>query len=204
MLKFLKLKVVVVIVMLSQIVITHASRERSSALPNTSSHSLSGQVKKCANKILEVYWLKKNEFCDALTMGDTLDGAWYAEFLQSIPFDQIYLNNNKYCKYDSEMKKNVLSHFNTKFPLINNDKISCEEFYCLIKIGEKYDKMAKNKKNKDFCTLTVKVKKEMIKNWVRDERNKVNKNCMHIDGLDNNEQFNGWVSRMIKSKCDSD
>ena len=88
--------------------------------------------------------------------------------------------------------------------MLNNGRISCEEFYCLQKIEEKYDKMAQNKKNKDFCTLTVEINKEMIKKWVRDERNKVNKNCMHIDGLDNNEQFDDWVSRMIKSKCDSD
>ncbi len=91
-------------------------------------------------------------------MGDTWDSAWYTEFLQSILFDKIYFNNNKFCKSDSEIKKKVLSYFHTKFPLLNNDRISCEEFCCLQKIEEKYDKMAQNKKNKDFCTLTVKIK----------------------------------------------
>ena len=70
MLKPLKVRVTVLIVMLGQIAITHASPEQSSAFSYTSSHSLSGQVKQCANEILEVYWLKKYEFCDTLSKVD--------------------------------------------------------------------------------------------------------------------------------------
>ena len=101
-------------------------------------------------------------------------------------------------------KKKILSYFHTKFPLLNNDRISCEEFYCLQKIEEKYDKMLEYKKETHFCDLSVKKKKDKIKKWVRDERNQVTKNCMHIDRVDNNEQFNDWVSRMIKSMCRRD
>ena len=189
--------------MLSQISLTYASREQSSVFYHTSEPGHSVQVEQCANEILEDYWLKKNNFCEAVSTNDTWEHHWYAEFPQSILFDTIYSNNN-FCKSDFEIKKKVLSYFHTKFPLLNNYRISCEEFYCLQKIEEKYDKMLEYKKETHFCDLSVKKKKDKIKKWVRDERNQVTKNCMHIDRVDNNEQFNDWVSRMIKSMCRRD